>query len=51
MNQELNEGMNVCQWVTYKELVHLDVFGVCKEHYPLKFRAVVIPKIGTQRLL
>merc|ERR1712088_932636 len=26
-----------------KELVHLDVFGNCKEHYPLEFRAVVIP--------
>merc|ERR1719220_3141884 len=27
--------VNVGQWVTYKELVHLDVFGIREEHYPL----------------
>ena len=26
-------------------------FGDCKEHYPLEFRAVVIPNIATHRLL
>ena len=51
LHQEINERMNVGQWVTYKELVHLDVFGNCEEHYPLEFRAVVIPNIATHRLL
>ena len=51
LHQEINERMNVGQWVTYKELVHLDLFGDCEEHYPLEFRAVVIPKIATHRLL
>ena len=27
--------INIGQWVTYKELVHLDVFGIREEHYPL----------------
>ena len=48
---KLMRGMNVGQWVTYKELVHLDVFGNCEEHYPLEFRAVVIPNSATRWLL
>ena len=27
--------INIGQWVTYKELVHLDVFVIREEHYPL----------------